>query len=92
LSGAAATVAINNAGAITGSSGGCSFTGTATPRASGKNVFDVSITFGAAPCVLPSQTVTGIALDYITTGNQTQLLVSVVNSAKTAGTMFFAHR
>ena len=92
LSGAAATVLINNAGVITGSSGGCSFTGTATPRASGKNVFDVSITFAAAPCVLPSQTVTGIALDYITTGNQTQLLVSVVNSAKTAGTMFFAHR
>ena len=34
LSGAAATVAITSGGAITGTSGGCSFTGTATPRAS----------------------------------------------------------
>ncbi len=92
LSGAAATVAITSGGAITGTSGGCSFTGTATPRASGKNVFDTSITFGASPCALPNQTATGIALAYTTTANQTQLLVSVVDSGRTTGTMFFAHR
>lgn len=92
LSGSAATVAITSNGAITGTSSGCSFTGTATPRASGKNVFDASVTFGASPCALPNQTATGIALAYTTTANQTQLLVSVVNSAKTTGTIFFAHR
>ncbi len=92
LSGAAATVSITSGGAITGTSGGCSFTGTATPRASGKNVFDASVTFGASPCALPNQTATGIALSYTTTANQTQLLVSVVDSGRTTGTMFFAHR
>ncbi len=37
-------------GAIVGSTGGCSFTGTLTPRASGKNVFNTSVTFGAVRC------------------------------------------
>ena len=93
LTGSAATIAINSSGAITGSSAGCSFTGTATPRASGKNVLDVSITFGASPCALPSQTATGIALAYRPSGGSTtQLITSVFNSAKTAGTMFFAQR
>lgn len=92
LSGAGASVAITSSGAITGVSNGCSFSGLANPRASGKNVFDVTVTFGASPCVLPNQTTTGVALAYATTGNQTQLLVSVLNSDKTTGTVFFAHR
>ena len=92
LSGAAASVAITSVGAITGTSGGCSFTGTVTPRTSGKNVFDASVTFGASPCALPNQTAVGIALAYTTTGNQTQLLVSVIDSGRTTGTMFFANR
>jgi hypothetical protein len=92
LDNASASITIGSNGAITGTSTGCSFTGTATPRASGKNVFDLSLTFGASPCVLPGQTATGIGLVYTTTSNKTQLVSSVFNSAKTAGTMFFAQR
>jgi hypothetical protein len=96
LSGASATVAITSSGVISGTSAGasgsCSFTGKVTPRASGKNVFDASLTFGASPCALPNQTANGIALAYTTSTNQTQLLMSVVDSGRTTGTMFFASR
>jgi hypothetical protein len=92
LSGAATSIAVSSNGTMTGTSGGCSFTGTVTPRTSGKNVFDASMTFGALPCALPNQTATGMALAYATTNNQTQLLIGAVDSARTTGTMFFAHR
>jgi hypothetical protein len=86
-------VTISTAGAISGTSAGCLFTGTATPRASGKNIFNVSITFGAAPCALAGQTATGIAIDYAITGtNQTQLIVAVQDSTKQYGSMFFARK
>lgn len=62
LGGAPATLIVSAAGALTGSSQGCSFSGTITPRASGKNVFNVSLTFGSAPCVLPGQSASGIAI------------------------------
>lgn len=93
LTGSPASVAINSSGVLTGTSNGCSFSGTTTPRSSGKNVFDVSITFGASPCALPNQTATGIALSYTPSGGSTtQFIASVFNSAKTLGTMFFAQR
>lgn len=92
LNGTAATITVASNGAVTGSNSGCTFTGTVTPRASGKNVFDVSITFGAAPCALPGQTATGIALDYLLSTGFKQLLVAVQSSNKAAGTMFFAQR
>lgn len=92
LSGAIASIDVSPNGSMTGTSNGCSFTGTVTPRTSGKNVFDVSMTFGASPCALPNQTATGMALAYATTNNQTQLLIGAIDSARTTGTMFFAHR
>ena len=92
LGGSSANISINSSGAISGTNAGCTFNGTALPRASGKNVFDVNITFGAAPCVLANQSVAGIGLTYTTTSNTTQLLASVFNSARTTGTMFFAQR
>lgn len=83
------TVALNvdGAGGITATTAlGCNFSGTATPRASGKNVFDISVTFGAAPCVLAGQNASGIALAYpIAGGAQTQLLVALQNSTRLAG-------
>ena len=92
-SGGSATVTISPTGVIAGTSSGCLFGGTATPRSSGKNVFNVSITFGAAPCDLAGQTATGIAIDYaITATSQTQLIVAVQDSSKQYGAMFFAHR
>jgi len=74
-------------GAITATTAsGCTFSGSAAPRASGKNVFDVSITFGPAPCLLAGQSASGIALTYpITGGTQTQLLVALQNATRMAG-------
>lgn len=71
---------------------GCNFTGAVTPRASGKNVFDATLTFGPAPCALPNQSATGIALAYPISGGQTQLLVAVQDASRSAGTAAFGAR
>jgi hypothetical protein len=93
LDGESATINITANGSFTGSSSlGCSVTGTASPRASGKNVFNVSLTFGAAPCASPNQTVSGIAITYLLGDGTNQLVVGLVNSTKTTATAFFATR
>lgn len=80
-------------GAIAGSTGGCAFTGTITPRASGKNVFNTSVTFGAAPCVLAGQTATGIGLTYLLAGGATrQFVIAGVDATRTSGTALFGTR
>lgn len=84
-------VAPNGSFAATDSAG-CTFSGTATPRASGKNVFDVNLTFGAAPCDLPGATATGIALTYTLSSGQRQLLAAAVNSDRTYGGLMFGTR
>ena len=80
-----ATVAINSAGTISGSgTSGCTVSGTITPRARG-NVFNVSLTFGAAPCILANQTTTGAA--YFDSGTK-RLLVATPNAARTDAVLF----
>jgi hypothetical protein len=89
------TVVINIAGGgsfTASSSGGCAFSGSVVPRASGKNVFSVALTFGAAPCVLPGQSASGIAVAYPLASGQTQLLVAVVNGGRTLGAAVFGTR
>lgn len=80
----ALNVAANGTYTAAGSSG-CNFSGTVTPRASGKNVFNVSLTFGAAPCALAGQNGTGIAIAYPLTGGLTQLLIAATDSTRTYG-------
>ncbi len=93
LSGEGVNFSITAGGAISGTSAlGCSFTGSVAPRASGKNVFNTSVTFGSAPCDLPGQTAQGIALTFLLANGQRQLLVAITNSARTAGTAVFAQR
>ncbi len=87
---ASITIAAN--GAFTGTNVGCSFSGTITPRASGKSVFNVSLTFGGAPCALSGQTVGGIGLWVNVGASSKQLVIPVVNTGKTLGTIFFAVR
>ena len=67
------------------SSLGCNFSGTVTPRPSGKNVFNVALTFGAAPCGLPNQFASGIALAYPLGNGKTELLAAVTNLTDTHG-------
>ena len=91
--GETANLSIGSTGTISLlSSLGCSGTGSATPRASGKNVFNVSLTFGPAPCAIPGGTISGIAIAYPLSSGRTQLIAGGKNSAQTAGFMIFGTR
>ncbi|MDE2253485.1 MAG: hypothetical protein KGL42_04360 [Betaproteobacteria bacterium] len=95
LQGAGAPVAltINPNGTFSGAQQGCSFSGTLTPRASGKNNFDVTVNFGANPCVLANGTASGIGLSYLVANSTTrQLLVAVVDPTRQFGTLLFGQR
>ncbi len=92
LAGASLSVAIAPSGSFTASSAGCSMSGTLTPRASGKNVFNLSLTFGGAPCLLPGQTATGIALAYPLANGSMQLLVAAHALSRTQGMAAFGTR
>lgn len=51
LRGEALNFSVSGAGVISGTAASnCTYTGTSTPRCSGKNVLDVTVTFGPAPC------------------------------------------
>jgi hypothetical protein len=93
LYGEGQTVAISTTGAITGTSAlGCQYTGTASPRASGKNVLDVTVTFGPSPCALPGQTGSGIGVSTVLASGRQQLLVALTNTDRSAGIVVFAQR
>lgn len=93
LSGEGVTVNVASSGTYTASSSlGCSFTGTLVPRASGKNVFNVSFSFGPSPCALPNQAASGIAVAYPLANGRTQLIVAGTNAARTIGTAAFGTR
>lgn len=79
-------------GTFTASSQGCAFNGAFVPRPSGKNVFNVTFRFGAAPCRLAGQTGSGIALAYPIAGGRTQLLIAATNSSRSDGTAVFGTR
>jgi hypothetical protein len=92
IDGSPVTLDVASNGAFTASSGGCSYTGTVAPRASGKNVFSVSMTFGAAPCALAGQTATGMAVAYPLSNGQTQLVVAAVDASRSYGAAAFGTR
>jgi hypothetical protein len=79
-----------SATALTGS--GCAITGSFLPRPSGKNVFNVTINFGPAPCSVPGLTMAGVAITYPIAGSLTQLLVTVVDGSRGAGVPLFGTR
>ena len=68
-------------GAFSGSSAGCSFAGTLTPRGS-VSVFDLSVTFQGGMCSFGTSTLTGIAF-YDAGSNE--LLAMAPNAARTDG-------
>lgn len=93
LTGQGISLNIGSDGAFSAlSSAGCRFSGSITPRASGKNVFNVSFTFGAAPCEIPGQAATGIALAYPLANGKTQLLVTAYENTRTYGAAIFGTR
>lgn len=93
LAGEALNFSVATSGALSGTAAsGCSFTGTATPRASGKNVLDVSVTFGPAPCALSGLTGKGIGVSSLLSSGKRQFLIAMTNTDRTAGTVVFAQR
>lgn len=93
LTGEGISLSVATNGAFTAtSSGGCSMSGTVAPRASGKNVFNLSLTFGAAPCALSGQTASGIAVAYPLSSGGTQLVIGAVDSTRTYGAAAFGTR
>lgn len=87
LTGETVSLDIAANGTYAATSSGCNFSGTFVPRASGKNVFDFTATFGAAPCVLPNQTVTGHAITYLLGNGKRQLLVAASDAARSVATV-----
>ena len=94
LNGETATITIAANGLISGASslGGCAFSGTATPRPSGKNVFNVSLTFGNSPCVAANQTVSGIGLTYPLSNGRNQLIFGLISASHSQAIAFGAER
>ena len=92
LRGFASSFDITATGTFTGTSSGCSLSGTFTPRASGKNVFDMTMSFGPAPCLIPNGTIKGMAIDYVVTSGQRQLIVAGIDTARINTAAFFGAR
>jgi len=91
--GEAVNFTIGATGSIMGlSASNCSFTGNLVPRASGKNVFDFNITYGAAPCALPNQTATGSVISYLLSNSQRQIILAGADATATHAAVIFAVR
>lgn len=91
LEGAYSNVNVTSGGTITGSSGGCSFTGTVTPS-NAKNFYTVSLSFGPSPCLAPNQTAQGIAVTYLLQDGVTRQVVVGGTTSGGYGSAFVATR
>lgn len=80
-------VSISSTGQITSPGAPCSANGSITPRASGKNVYNVTIGFTGASCTAASTTLSGIAAYNNTSG---VLVVLALNPGKTDGLVYSA--
>lgn len=92
VTGASADVTIAANNTFSGTSAGCSFSGTIAPRPSGKNIYNFSMTFGGAPCASPNQPATGIALDFAVSNGRRQLLIVGADSTRANGTALIGVR
>ena len=85
-------LSITPSGALAATDLGCSIAGSITPRSSGKNVFNISLSFGQSPCRLAGQTVAGVAISYLRPNGQRQLSAAMLDSSKAQGAMLYAQR
>ncbi|MDE2260016.1 MAG: hypothetical protein KGK17_06815 [Betaproteobacteria bacterium] len=84
--GSPVTLSVSATGAINGTSNNCAISGTATPRPSGKSVFNVSLTLTGANCVPGGVgTATGIAVLNNGSDGRTHLYMGSLNAAGTNG-------
>jgi len=81
---------ISSNGSISTGNSSCSASGTATPRASGKNIFDIKMTFSGNFCALGNGTVTNGMAFYDTSTRQ--MVVLALNASKTDGFIYAGTR
>ncbi|MES2261336.1 MAG: DUF4214 domain-containing protein [Pseudomonadota bacterium] len=86
----AINVTVSATGAITSAGNGCSASGTATPRASGKNVFDIKVVFSGTNCALGNGTATSGVATY--DAQSRSLLALAANGSKSDGFIFIGTR
>lgn len=60
----------------------CGLTGSATPRPSGKNVFNVNLNASGNGCAIAGQSYTGVAVPYIDKTNAPRLQIMTLNAGK----------
>jgi hypothetical protein len=89
---AATSLDISATGALSGAADGCSFTGTLAPRASGKNIYTATVTFGGPPCEAPGQSSTGIAMTSTLADGRHQIMIAGVIAAGTSGSLIVGTR
>lgn len=82
--GTAAVAQVQVDGSFTSTSVLCTTSGTFKPRASGKNVFDVTVQTGGL-CLHPNTTFTGIAVNWPLATGQTQLIVAGISADRNKG-------
>lgn len=93
ISGEVIALNVASDGRFSGASNtGCTLSGTLAPRPSGKNVFNITLTFGPAPCLLAGQGASGIALVAPLATGQSQLIVAATDAARSVGTAAFGVR
>jgi len=85
-----ATLTVDASGSISGTSAaGCAISGSVAPDKSGSNFFDLTLTFGATGCTLPSTKVTGFAVN-AGTGSSAVFIGAGEATGNTAGSAFVA--
>jgi hypothetical protein len=85
------TVSVAADGTLTGTIQACNFTGLALPRTSGKNVFDVRITFADTGCLYNSATLAGIAVLRRSEPNA-QITIAALLPDKSSGFLAFGQK
>lgn len=82
--GAPVTMAISSTGIINGTSNNCSFSGSAVPRPSGKNVYNVTLNFTGTQCEPGAGSASGIAVLNVV-GSSTFIYTAGLNPGRTNG-------
>ena len=92
MNGAELALSIGPTGAFTANWEYCAASGTVTPRASGKNVYDVTLTLPCGESTDSTLAVSGIAVASPLADGRTQLMVAAVDETRTQGAVVFGTR
>lgn len=93
LDGSPTAMNITSSGSLEGATtSGCAFSGTITPRSSGKNVFNLAATLAGSGCPYAGVSVNGIAYSLAEPSGRRTLVAHGVNASRNLGWAFFGTR